>query len=355
MSDRQLRIGIIGLGIGMRHATSLALVPEAKIVAMADPAPNRLGVTVPEFCAHYDAKPYADGFEMMEKEHLDAVCICTNPKLHLPFVEEAARAGMHVLIEKPMAGTVEDCEAMIAACKKAGVYLAMEFPMRQLEPMVDLRRLLDEGSLGTPFLAGVEYVCGPRPGPPWLWTMGDGGTVINENTCHAIDSAMFLLGPVTEVYAAGGNWVGHGAPLPDTAACTLHFVNGGVATVIGGGVATNEMGIKPRISLYCTEGQAYVEGVAHTYHYLRWARRGGEPVERDYSAGNPPTMSNTAGSYGRYPLLEPALRNFVEDIVNDRPPRATGEEGAANVRVCLAILESIRTGQSVSIAEGAHP
>lgn len=348
-STSQLRIGIIGLGIGARHASSLALVPEAKIVAMADPAPNRLGVSVEEFAAHYGAKAYADGFAMMANEELDAVTICTNPKLHRPFVEEAARRGLHVLLEKPMAGTAEDCEAMIEACARAGVQLVMEFPMRQLDPMIELRRIVDEGKLGRPFFLAAEYVCGPRPGPPWIWVMGDGSSVINENTCHAIDSAMFLLGPVDRVYAEGGNYIGHGAPVPDTAACTLHFKNGGVATVIGGGVATNEMGIKPRISLYGTDGQAYVEGVAHTYHYLRWGRRGEEPVERDFAAGNPPTMSNVAGPYGRYPLLEPALRNFVLDIVNGNPPKATAQEGYDNVRVCLAILESIRTGLPVSV------
>src|SRR5258708_31122678 len=135
----------------MRHASSLAIVPEAKIVAMADPAPNRLGVSIEEFCAHYGATPYADGFEMMANEQLDAVTICTNPKLHRPFVEEAARRGLHVLLEKPMAGTAEDCAAMIEACERAGAQLVMEVPMRQLDPMVELRRIVDEGKLGPPF------------------------------------------------------------------------------------------------------------------------------------------------------------------------------------------------------------
>ncbi|HEX5505950.1 MAG TPA: Gfo/Idh/MocA family oxidoreductase [Thermomicrobiales bacterium] len=347
MTDRQLRIGIIGLGIGMRHASSFAQVPEAKIVAMADPAPARLGVSLEEFCAHYGAKPYADGFEMMEREGLDAVSICTNPKLHRPMVEAAARRGLQVLVEKPMAGTDEDCEAMIAACQRAGVSLHMEFPMRQLAPMVELRRVVDAGHLGTPFFLAAEYVCGPRPGPPWIWQMGDGSSVINENTCHAIDAACYLLGDVDRVYAEGGNYIGHGAPLADTAAFTLHFRNGGVATVVGGGVATNELGIRPRLSLYGTAGQAYVEGIYHTFHLLRWAPRGGDVVEHDYGA--PAGPSQAGGSFARYPLLEPALANFVSDVLAGRPPTATAEDGYQNVRICLAVLESIRTGQPVYV------
>ena len=95
-SARKLRVGIVGLGIGMRHASSSAQVPEVEMVAMADPAPNRLGTSVEEFCAHYGAKAYTDGMEMLEKERLDAVTICTNPKLHLPFVEAAAAKALHI-------------------------------------------------------------------------------------------------------------------------------------------------------------------------------------------------------------------------------------------------------------------
>jgi predicted dehydrogenase len=344
---RKLRIGIIGLGIGMRHASSFAQVPEAEIVAMADPAPGRLGIDPAEFCGHYGARSYADGYEMIERERLDAVSICTNPKLHRPMVEAAARRGLHCLVEKPMAGTVEDCDAMIQACARAGVSLHMEYPMRQLPPMVELRRVLDAGSLGRPFFLSGEYVCGPRPGPDWIWVMGDGSSVINENTCHVIDSAVCLLGEVDRVYAEGGNNIGHGAPVEDTAAFTLHFKAGGVAAIVGGGVATNEMGIRPRLSLYATEGQAYVEGIHHTYHLLRYAPRGGEVVEQDFGA--PPGNVYAMGPYARYPLLEPALRNFVHDVLHGRPPAVNGEVGRENVKVCLAIIESIRTGAPVSV------
>lgn len=347
MSGR-LRIGIIGLGIGMRHASSFALVPEAEIVAMADPAPNRLPVSVEEFCAHYGATAYADGFEMMERERLDAVSICTSPRLHRPFVEAAAQRGLHVLIEKPMAGTVEDCDAIIAACERAGVQCVMEFPMRELAPMMALRRVVADGLLGRPFLLNGEYVCGPRPGPPWIWVMGDGSSVINENTCHVIDSACCLLGRVDRVSAIGGNFIGHGAPVADTAAATLHFATGAVATIVGGGVATMEMGIRPRLSLYGTDGQAYVDGIYHTYHRLSYAPRGGEVVERDFGA--PDSLSTASGPFARYPLLEPALTAFVENIRAGRPAAATGEDGRHNVAICLAILESMRTGLPVQLA-----
>jgi predicted dehydrogenase len=177
--------------------------------------------------------------------------------------------------------------------------------------------------------------------------MGDGSSVINENTCHVIDSACCLLGEVDRVYAEGGNYIGHGAPVEDTAAFTLRFKSGAVAAIVGGGVATMEMGIRPRLSLYATEGQACVEGIYHTYHLLRYAPRGGEVVERDYGA--PDALSAASGPYARYPLLEPALTTFVQNVLAGRPPAAGGEDGRHNVKICLAILESIRTGKPVSV------
>jgi UDP-N-acetyl-2-amino-2-deoxyglucuronate dehydrogenase len=348
---RKVRIGIIGLGIGMRHASSFAQVPEAEIVAMADPAPNRLGTTVEEFCAHYGAKSYADGIEMMEKEKLDVVAICTNPKMHLPFVEAAARKGLHVLMEKPMAGTVEDCDAMIAACRRAGVQLHMEFPMRQLEPLVELKRVLDSGALGRPFMASCDYVSGLRTPNHWIWTMGDGSSPVNENTCHGIDCVRYLLGDVDRIYAEADNFIGQGPKnVPDAAAFTMHHKTGAISTVVGGACATGEMETPLRISVFCTEGQATVDGEHHTFHRLKWAKRGGEVWEHDWGA--PPAMASMMGQpFARYPLLEPSLKNFVHNILDGTPPAATADDGRENVQICLAVLESAKSHRPVDIRE----
>jgi len=284
-ATRKLRVGIIGLGIGARHASSYALVPEAEIVAMADPAPGRLGTTPEEFCAHYGAKYYQDGYEMMEKERLDAVSICTNPKLHRPLTEFAAKKGLSILMEKPMAGTNEDCAAIIEACRRAGVHLHMEFPMRQLAPMVELRRVIDAGTLGRPFMVSCDYVSGLRTPDHWIWVMGDGSSPVNENTCHGIDSVRYLLGDVDRIYAEAANYIGQGPKsVPDAAAFTMHHTGGAISTLVGGACATNEMETPLRISLFATEGQAVVDGLRHTFHRLKWANRSGQTFEYDWGA-----------------------------------------------------------------------
>lgn len=351
MSARKLRVAIIGLGIGAKHATSYALVPEAEIVAMADPAPGRLKTTPQEFAAHYGARYYADGIEMLDAEKPDAVSICTNPIHHRALVDAAARRGIHILMEKPMAGTNADCDAMIEVTRRHGVQFHMEFPMRQLPPMVELKRVLDAGKLGRPFMVSCDYVSGLRTPDHWIWKMGDGSSPVNENTCHGIDCVRYLLGDVDRIYAEADNYIGQGPrEVPDAAAFTMHHTSGAISTVVGGACATNEMETPLRVSLFATEGQAVVDGFRHTFHRLQWANRQGETFVQDW--GEPPSFRTMLNDpFARYTLLEPAIANFVHDCLNGAPPRANIEDGRQNVEICLAVLESAKSRKPVDIRQ----
>ena len=274
MSDlAELRIGIIGLGIGQFHASCFSALPGVRIVAVADRGGRRLPGPLAEFAAHYGARPYSLGEEMIAEETLDAVSICSPPASHRALVERAAARGMHVLLEKPMAWNLEDCDAMIAACATAKVGLHLNFPMRRLAVVKTLRRLLGAGELGKPALASADYVMGPRPPGHWVWTHPAGP--IGENACHFIDLLRYLLGQADQVSAVAANALGPGAPAVDCAALMLRFQSGAVANLVGGAIATTELGVSPRLSLYGTAGQAAADGLHHTLTHLRWATRGG--------------------------------------------------------------------------------
>ena len=108
MSDlAELRIGIIGLGIGRFHASCFSALPGVRIVAIADRGGRRLPGPLAEFAAHYGARPYSLGEEMIAEETLDAVSICSPPASHRALVERAAARGMQVLLEKPMAWSLD--------------------------------------------------------------------------------------------------------------------------------------------------------------------------------------------------------------------------------------------------------
>ena len=167
MSDqRELRVGIIGLGIGRFHASCFAALPGVRIVAVADRGGRRLPGPLGEFAAHYGAQPYELGEKMLAEESLDVVSICSPPASHRSLVELAAARGVHVLLEKPMAWSLGDCDAMIDACAKAGVGLQVNFPMRRLGAVQKLQQLLSAGDLGAPAMASADYVMGPRPNGP---------------------------------------------------------------------------------------------------------------------------------------------------------------------------------------------
>jgi len=340
MSDRaELRIGIIGLGIGRFHASCFAALPGVRIVAVADRSGRRLPGPLGEFAAHYGARPYTLGEEMLAKESLDAVSVCSAPASHRSLVELAAVRGVHVLLEKPMAWSLDDCDAMIEACEKAEVGLHINFPMRQLAVTQKLRQLLSAGDLGTPAMVSAEYVMGPRPVGHWVWS--NSGGPICENTCHFVDLLRWLFGPVDEVTAIASNALGVGAPIPDCAAMLLRFRSGALANLVGGAVAAPELGVRPRISLYGAGGQAVADGLHHTLTELRWATRGGQvQTFEDDLVPQPPS---TLGPFDRYPLLEAGLVAFIASIRAGDAPFASGEDGRGALEICDAALRSART------------
>jgi predicted dehydrogenase len=181
--------------------------------------------------------------------------------------------------------------------------------------------------------------------------MGDGSSPVNENTCHGIDTVRYLLGPVDRIYAEADNFIGQGPrDVADAAAFTMHHASGAISTVVGGACATGEMQTPLRISLFCTEGQATVDGTVHTFHRLKWAKRGGEVWEHDWGA--PPTFEQMRGDpYARYPLLEPSLKNFVHNMLAGKAPAADAADGRENVQICLAVLDSAKRHVPVDIRQ----
>jgi len=342
MSDRaELRIGIVGLGIGRFHASSFAIMPGVRIVAVADRGGRRLPGPLSEFAAHYGARPYELGEEMLSNESLDAVSICSPPASHRSLVELAAARGVHVLLEKPMAWSLVDCDAMIEACERARVGLHLNFPMRRLSAVRKLQHLLSAGDLGVPVMASAEYVMGPRPAAHWVWT--DPGGPICENTCHFVDLLCCLFGPIEEVSAVKENALGAGAPIPDCVAMLLRFRSGAFATLVGGAIATPELGVSPRLSLYGTGGEAVAEGLHHTLTQVRWATRDG--TVQTFDSGLVPAPPSTLGPFDRYPLLEAGLVEFIMSLRTGGPPFASGEDGRSALETCMAALRSAEVGR----------
>jgi len=325
-----LKAAVIGLGIGRVHAERLASIAGVELVAVAD-INEALASQVAASCG---ARAYGEGAGLLAKERLDFVSICTNPATHLDLTRRAAQRGMHVLCEKPMAPTLDACDAMLEACRKAGVRLMIAHKKR-FDPAYCLIKEKSGGEFGPVRWATTKYAIG-RVRKPWFWAEDDGGGPLHENAVHMMDLMRFLIGEVDCVYAAGGNFFNADYPgQVDAAVATLRFKSGGVAA-IGAGQASEWGFATESVTLSHTNAVVEVNGPLDGPYRLRYVLKSapGSVVEKDFSGLDP---------------FAAELQHFVDCIREGKEPSVPGEEGRASVALCLAVKKSVRSGQAVTL------
>ncbi|MBT7096722.1 Gfo/Idh/MocA family oxidoreductase, partial [Candidatus Poribacteria bacterium] len=151
--DSRIRFGVIGCGVvAPTHAIALEGIERADLVAVADSSASRVQNFAREFGV---PKAYAGHEELIADADIDAICVCTPHHLHAPIAIEAARAGKHVLIEKPMATNLADADELIRICDEGDLRLGVVFQHRFDAASAHIKHLVDEGDLGTIALASV--------------------------------------------------------------------------------------------------------------------------------------------------------------------------------------------------------
>lgn len=327
-----LRIAVVGLGIGKSHVELFRETPGAELVAVCDV--NE--ALASEQGAKAGVKPYTSFDELLANEPLDAVSLCAPPKLHAPMTEQAAARGLHVLCEKPMAPTVADCQRMIDACGAAGVTLMIALKKR-FAPHYGFIKEMCDGEAGQPLWACARFALG-RVDKDWFWDDADGGGPLLENSVHMVDILRYLMGDVVRVTAEGGTlFMTDRAPVADAAAVTLRFASGGVAA-LGLGYGCEWPMAREELLLATPKAVFELQGGFDCADQLRYAWRDKpndvrtRPADQPYRGGFPEEIAH-----------------FVECCTTGAPPRADGTVGREAVRICLAIKESIRSGQPVDI------
>jgi len=328
-----LRVCCVGLHAGVGHLREYKERNDVEVAGVCDLNEE----LARERAAEYGGNVYLDFEQMLDKEKPDAVSIATPPALHAPMTEMAAARGIHVLCEKPMAGTVADGERMIAAADKAGVKLMIAFKKRFCAPYQFIKEKLDSG-LGPCLWACARYALG-RVEKDWFWKEGDGGGPLVENSAHMLDMIRYLMGDVAEVRAAGGNlFMKHRAPQVDAAAVVLRFASGGVAS-LGLGYGCEWAMAREELVLSSAKVVFEVQGRFDRGDALRYVMRQdpGEPVTVPFGED-----ADLGGFRGE-------IAHFVECIRDDREPMVRGQDGLAALRLSLAIKEACRTGQTISL------
>lgn len=238
----RLRIGLLGCGdIAVHNAAAAVAAPNVELVAAFDPVPGLAEDVARTFGAAVE--PSVES--LLDRSDVDAVFICVPHHLHLPLGEQAAVAGKHLIVEKPLANDLDAAQRLAAAAASAGVVLSVCFPQRYEPEAVEAKRLLGSGALGP--LAGT-FVQLLMDKSPSYWTGGfsgratttwrssreqAGGGVLIMNLSHYIDLTRHLTGVEVETVACVSATVDAPSEVEDTISVSVSYAGGGVGTIVG--------------------------------------------------------------------------------------------------------------------------
>lgn len=343
--------GIIGCGmIAKFHARAIADLDNARLVACY----NRTAPKADALAGEFGGDVYTDLEQMLARDDLDVVTICTPSGAHCEPTVAAARAGKHVIVEKPLDVTRERCQAMIDACDQAGVKLATIFPSRFHRSSQLMKHAVDQSRFGTLAL-GDAYVKWFRTqeyydSGAWrgTWEMDGGGALMNQ-AIHSVDLLLWLMGPVVEVMAHTATLAHERIEVEDVATATLRFANGALGTIVA--TTAGYPGSLKRIELSGSQGTAILE----EEDIIKWEFAQAQPQDAELRAemqGRTKTGGGAAdpaaiGHHAHTMLFQ----DFLEAIEQDRAPSINGLEGMRSVDLILAIYESAKTGKRVLLVK----
>jgi myo-inositol 2-dehydrogenase/D-chiro-inositol 1-dehydrogenase len=223
-----VRIGFVGAGgIAQRHLQNLAQMPEAELVAFSDVNLER----AEEAAKNYGGTAYQDFMKMYETEKLDGVVITTPPFAHGDIELEACRRGLHMLVEKPVAISVEMTRPILEAVQQSGIATVVAYKYRWDDHVRKAKEMLAGRTIGLVF----GNFWGGTPGAPWWRVQAQSGGQFVEQTTHIVDMARYLAGDVDEVSAYETRLVMHermeGYDIADAATANLRFANGAIGTI----------------------------------------------------------------------------------------------------------------------------
>ncbi|NLF30455.1 MAG: Gfo/Idh/MocA family oxidoreductase [Planctomycetes bacterium] len=269
--------GLLGAGlIAPFHAKSIQAAEGCELIAVADMNAERAAKCADTF----GCEAVSSLEDLLGDDRIDVVCILTPNHLHHDAAVAAARAGKHVLTEKPPAMSLAETDAMIAACREAGVHLGVVLQCRVRKPIQAMRRAIAEGRFGRLIHADV-YMKWFRAADyyrmdPWRSSRRSGAGVTIQHAFHYIDLVQYLMGPVTEVSARMTNMAHGDVDLEDTLDASLTYANGARGVV----VASTAMwpGADVRIEINGSDGAAVMAGERMERWQFRQERDGDEAI-----------------------------------------------------------------------------
>jgi len=332
--------GLIGCGgIAPVHADAIGRIPNARLVAVCDIVEAKARA----FAQKYGAEPYLNYRDLLARDDIHAVNVVTWSGTHADIGMDAARAGKHVIITKPMDISLEKIDRLIAACRESNVKLGATHQFRSYGCYRRLKRAIDDGRLGRLFL-GNAFVKWWRAqdyydSADWrgTWALDGGGALMNQSV-HWVDILQWLMGPVKTV-SAYTRTMDHQIEVEDLASAAVEFTSGAVGVIQGSTCIYK--GQPQRVEVHGNKGNVIVEAERIT----EWQVEGEEGAVDSEPAAQTSTADPLAGLAGGVEAHVVQIQDVLRAIEENRDPDLGGEEARKAVAVVLAIYESARTGR----------
>ncbi len=341
MADKIYGFGILGAGvIAPTHCKAIRALPNARLVACCDTD----GVKAEKLAADYEIPHvYTDLHQMLEREDVDVVQIVTWSGVHAEQGLAAARAGKHVIVTKPIDVRLDQIDALIRACREAGVKLGAIHQFRSYPAYRRLKSAIDEGKLGRLYL-GNGFVKWWRSqdyydSATWrgTWNLDGGGALMNQ-AIHYVDMLTWLMGRPASLRGYLATQC-HDIEVEDCATAAIHWENGAMGTFQG--TTCTYQGLPARIEVHGERGNVVIEGD----QIVLWNVEG-DPLEKGEAGAGSVAHPTQHLGLGVEAHVE-QIADVLSAIEKGGEPALNGEEARRAVELVLAVYHSAWTGETI--------
>lgn len=335
MEKKILNIGIIGMGMGRAHALAVRSMDGACLYAICDTNEDLVNACAKELQV---TRIFNDYREMVADSALDAIIIASPDQLHRQMVVDALNAGKHVLCEKPLALTREDCEAIVEAVEKSDRKFMVGQICRYTPGFKQAKDIIESGAIGELTFVESEYAHDYTEiyaKETWRGDPKRNGVV--GGGCHAVDLLRWIAGDPEEVMSYGTHKTFENVtPYDDTHVAIMKFPNNVIGKVFVSISCKRDYTM--RSVFYGTKGTIIVDNTSPTMTVFKTDVFPG--MDKHDTPITIPVDINNHNATGEF-------KDFYDIIINDKPVKTTVYEGANTVAVCMAIIDSAESGQIV--------
>lgn len=341
--SRQVKWGIIGCGIISKlHCEALAMADNAVLVAVCDIIEEKAKAAAEQYGAE---KVYVNYHDLLADPDVEVVSICTPSGMHGEMVQAAARAGKHILCEKPMEITKEKMDQLIEVVEASGVKMGCVFQRRLQSEAIALKEALESGRFGKIILADayLKYYRSPEyyKSADWraTWELDGGGALMNQGV-HGIDLLTWFAGDVESVFARCATMV-RDIEVEDTAVVSVKFKNGAFGVIEG--TTSVYPAQETRFEIHCEKGSVIFSDLG----LIQWEIQGSDEKAPEFGAtgfamkDDPTKLSDSS----HFPLVV----DMADSVINDHDPLITPREARKAVDLILAIYKSSDENREIKL------